>query len=366
MSFVPDEACGWRRSCKSSSDLPTLEVKDLINKSEYYHDIKTDIYIDLCGVTIPVVVTDRTWRAGYEEKGQLPGELVWHAPAYCWCSESRAWGLTSYAKEDCSIKRSTLYYLDHRYNICLYRVNTETFAFDIKSDDYALFKDPYGTERLGKIRLKDDNYTCTGKEEFFLVSGGEHKKLFESEYRPVAELKHMASGGSDILFDENYTPDEHLELILTIPTVSSSDVIPWEDELRYNGYYSYRGPVHENPQIELDGGFRDYFYPQWCRELQSDPVWKRAAADRFYLMYETDQGSYSRSFEVTQPMYHPYPVGNHVYAGELGDVYQFLLELRNGSKVVVSSHDFDAAIKKALPEELRNLTGTSLYYPFGV
>jgi hypothetical protein len=184
-------------------------------------------------------------------------------------------------------------------------------------------------------------------------------------------MRIFAVDGSEVLFNPNYAAiaDKDLELILSTSPPTSSDAIPWDDELRYHGYYSYRGTVN-SPYYEPDGACTDYFYPAWCRTLHEDPFWKEAAELRVntylnLLPFWDGSYEYSAYSPPIDLIVDPIPLGTYVKHPVVGEVYQFLVGLRSGGYKLETSPNIDDIINNAVPEDQRQ-QGTTLYYPIGV
>ena len=343
---------------------------------DFKHQIRTDYSITLFGVNIPIVKTTRDWSTYEYWKLSVPTSInsVYLTPdSTYWCFEGFSPEERDFrAKEDCEIIKSTLHYLDHRFKVCLYRKNIERVKFDVQTDQTNLFKTPVNTVRTSSIKIfggdkKNWDSTCT--EEWHLIIDGVDRLIATSTYDPLPEMRGFAVDGSGDLFNPNYAAiaDKDLELILSTAPPTSSDAIPWDDELRYHGFYSYRGAVNSTYWTP-DGGCADYFYPAWCRTLHEDPFWKEAATLRANTYLEAGwDGSYENT-TYTPPIdliVDPIPLGTYVKHPVVGEVYQFLVGLRDGSYKLETSPNIDDIINNAVPEDQRQ-QGTTLYYPIGV
>lgn len=341
----------------------------------YKQNINTDYKINLAGVDIPIVRTIRSWETYDFQRYAVPtgisGVYLINDGTY-WCFDGWTTNQRSYrATEDCTITRSTIHYLDLRYNVCLYRKNIEKIKFNATSSWYNTFKGPWGYVYPGRVILygggkKNWDNNCT--EEWHLVVDGVDRTISTAHYEPIAEMKAFASDGSDTLFDSNYPniADKDVDLIIHPSPPSSSDVHAWDDEVRYHGYYSYKGGVNGQNWIP-DGGCGDYFYPAWCRALQEDPFWKAAAARRYDIVlnqdYE-DSTTYTPAIGVTVD---PLPRGTFVRHPIVGDVWQFLVGKRDGNYHLETSPNVNALILDSLSKNgVTPLNGTMLYYPIGV
>jgi len=289
-----------------------------------------------------------------------------------WCFSGSGSTTRSYKmKEDCSIVKSTLHYLDLRYGVCLYRKNTETFKFDVSTSQTNAFKNPWNMEYLGSIKLfggTAQNWTNICKEEWFLVKDGVERLLSTCSYQPIPELIQFASGGSNTLFNPNYNGIPNLELIINMVASSSKDEVPWDDELRYHGFYNYQGnPEFDDNHVKADGGCRDYFYPAWCRGLQEDPIWKAVTDSRYMLSWGANQPVTRDDYVPPAITIDPLPVGTFVKHPQVGEAWQFLINKRDSSTYLETSPVIDEMITQSLEKNgVTPQQGAMLYYPIGV
>lgn len=345
---------------------------------DFKHQIRTDYSITLCNVNVPIVKTTRDWITHEYWGLSIPTAidsvyLANNSTSWCFAgftTEERDFRAT----ENCEIIKSTLHYLDHRFKVCLYRKNIERVSFSITTDQTNLFKTPYNTVRTSSIKIyggdkKNWDSLCT--EEWHLVIDGVDTIIATSSYDPLPEMRTFAVDGSSDLFNQAYpnVADKDLELILSTSPPTSYDAIPWDDELRYHGFYSYRGGVR-SVYWGADGGAADYFYPAWCRALHEDPFWREAADIRLSVLANPYwDGSYNK--EPYSPpidlIVDPLPRGTFVKHPLVGEVWQFLIGKRDGSIHLETSPNLDELIKASLNKNgVSPVQGTMLYYPIGV
>lgn len=337
--------------------------------------IATDYSITVAGIKIPIIGTTRNWSTSetiaYGTPSAVNGVHLYQEGVF-WCLEPGTDTVKTYrVSEDCRITKSTLHYLDLRYGVCLYRKNIEKVVFDLTSHTTNLFKDPWSTTERGRVTLKSGsgkNWDSQCREEWHLIIDGVDRLLTTSYYDPIPEMRAFATGGSDDLFDPDYgdTADPDLELIIHTSPPTSSDVVPWDDELRYYGYYSYKGAV-ASANWQPDGAGADYYYPAWCRALQPDPIWQAAAARRCELWLDPELQSnyqYAPPIGVTVD---PLPIGTFVRHPIVGDVWQFLVNKRDSTTHLETSPNVDALVQDSLSKNgVTPASGTMLYYPIGV
>lgn len=387
-----EETCKtWHKLCTKFTCLPAgstpyphagecLKVAEKEGPYVYEHNIDTDYSLTVCKTTLPVVKTTRRWKTSITKIYAVPQKI--ESVAFLdnqtwWCIDGYTTASNSFtASEDCRIDKATVHYLDLENNVCLYRLNKEKIVFNQTTTHENRFKNPYNYEFHPSIRLyggENQTWDSVSTEEWHLVIDGSDSLIATCEYDPIPELRQFAIDGSDDLFDKNYpkTADKNLELILHIGEgVGSSQAIPWDDELRYHGFYSYRGI--DSPYLMDDGGCRDYYYPAWCRMLQEDPFWKKVAADRAYYMHGGGVGTDNKPFTSSNyapsadVAVDPLPRGTFVRHPLIGNIYQFLVEKRNGTHALVSSPELQSLISQSLAASGVASGGTMLHYPIGV
>jgi len=337
------------------------------------HNISTDYSITVSGVVIPALDTKRIFSAGayHNTTAPTPTKVYMVDGGTFWCFSSAGSSGSSYKmKEDCTVISSTLHYLDLRYGVCLYRKNTETVKFDVSTSQTNSFKDPWQMETVGSIKLfggAKKNWTNLCKEEWFMVKDGVSRLIASSQYQSLGTMDEYAKDHGS-LFDPTYTGVSDLELIIDLGPVSSSDSIPWDDELRFHGHYSYRGnPEFDDNHVKADGGCRDYFYPAWCRGLQEDPVWKAVADSRYMLSWSANQPVTRNDYTPPPITVDPLPTGAFAKHPKVGEVWQFLINKHDSSTFLETSQVVDSIVIESLGKNgITPQQGTMLYYPIGV
>lgn len=303
-------------------------------------------------------------------------------------------------KEDCVRETSVLHYLDLKHDVCLYQYIKDDLKFDITSTEMCMFKEPMWVSRRHQVRIKaagegtEANFTCTRLEEWHLVIGGT-KKILTTRLTPFSPFPDVLIGGSTVggsggsmntnlihgssgdrlnPFDPNYVVDPTVRQILVFPQPPSMG-IPWSDDIRVHGFYDYgHMPGEESTLNKLDGGNKDMYYPEWCRKLAYDPVW-RAQADRRYQInwfhepLQTEEVSYDPPGLSVSPL----PRGTYVKHPLVGEIYQFLVNEAYGTHVETSP-DLNSLIDAQLALATKadgssaefKTHDTTLYYPIGV
>jgi len=343
----------------------------------FHHEQNTNYELALCGIVIPVVKTTRNFNASYYSRYSLPLEftaIVTDIINVTNCGDSDSEGVDSLIiSENCSIIKSTLHYVDHRYNIVLYKKVTETIKLNVNSDLMAGFKETTGLGTYHMALIKEEHYTefTEHKEEWILVIDGAESVIATHTYK-LHPFGPKNSGQSLLEMNPSYTglyPDFHPDpevrkvLILDQPP---SFAIPQTDYVVRLGFYDYGNlPGLESELNRLDGGNKDMFYPEWCRNIQEDPVWRAAADRRYRVTWFGDELVTSSTYQPPPLLVDPIPRGTFVKHPEVGEVYQFLVEKGTGEYHLETSPNIDDIINNAVPEAERK-TGTTLYYPIGV
>lgn len=345
--------------------------------SNLHHTHNTDYEVSLCGINIPVIKTNRIFNATYYSRYSLPLDftaIVTDFINITNCGEyDTEYKESLVVSEDCSIISSTLHYVDHRYKMVLYKKTTDTIKMFVSSELTAGFKESSGTGVYHMALITEENYgERTERREEWVLSLGGVESVVATYTQKLHPFGPKNDGRSLIEIDPEYKglypdfrPDPEVRKILILDQ-PPSQAIPYTDYVVRLGFYDYGNlPGGESELNKLDGGGKDMFYPEWCRNLQSDPVWRAVADRRYAVTWFHDDLIEDHSYKPPPITVDPIPRGTFVRHPEVGNVYQFLLELSSGSTHLETSPNLDSIIQASLPEELRS-TGTTLYYPIGV
>lgn len=377
MSYTPPEICSWEDSCltydcEETGGCLTVHVSDGPNGNS--HQIASNYSVNVAGVSIPVVKTVRNFNVVYSQQFGDPGKpdsMFINANGdfqALVCKEYPPNSPALTVTEDCVIEKSILQYLDQRYGVCLYRYQKDELHMAVGSSEMAAIKGVWGMMYFHQAQIKTNSYTATRTVEWRLIVEGveEILKSTVTELEPFGPRNNGKSlrenGTTEGLFLD-YHPDPETRLVLLFPTPPSMG-IPWSEVICRLGCYEFGYDTPEGTesvQNRLDGGNKDHFYPEWCRNLQEDPFWRKAADNRYLIDWFhfglTDDTGYIPPAVTTDPL----PAGSYVKHPQAGEAYQFLVD----GDTVKTNPDFNALIDEALPDG-EETHDTTLYYPIGV
>lgn len=265
-------------------------------------------------------------------------------------------------KEDYNITISTLHYLNISEGICLYKKVYQYVKFDITSTERTQFKGTWGQIYGIKIKIysgPDKNYDAKTITEWHLIKDGEDNIVASSEedFSPFPDTWL----GSYEPFSQDYVYNYYTRMIIVIPQPPSL-ATPWEDDVRALGFYDYGNyPGFESELNALDGGWKDLFYPQWCREfIQTSPILEAIRDRRYNINWfhvDIDEGSAYLFPEITVD---PIPCGDYAKHPQVGELYQFLCD-----GTVVGSDGVEEKINKSLANGLTT-HDTTLFFPISI
>lgn len=376
MTFIPPEQCAWYQSCvpytncKEAGKCVVAHLSD--GPTGNSHDINTDYHIVVAGVVIPLVRTVRKFGATYGTTYGQPSDIKYFradADVYAFeCSKRPPDARTLTVSDDCVIEKSTLHYLDQRYGVCLYRYQKDELHMTVDSGEMAQIKEPWQIGNYHQAQVKTSSYTSKSTEEWRLIVDGVERVLSSvvTELSPFGPRNNGLPSGTGLFPD--YAPDPETRLVLLYPTPPSQG-IPWSDVICRLGAYEFGYDTPEgaeSAQNQSDGGEKDHFYPEWCRNLQEDPFW-RAAADRRYQIswWKSDLANPSAGYIPPPISVDPIPRGSFARHPDLGTAYQFLLGLSGGGNHLETSPNLNDLIDLALPVDGKT-HDTTLYYPISL
>lgn len=376
MSYTPPEPyCSYVERCTpfdcvESNACYTVPEHD--GPNGYTHDIDTDYSITVAGVAIPLTKTVRNFYVTYSSAYTLPNVKGYFSTSAAIlplvCTETSPDTHSVAVTEDCVIEKSALQYLDQRYGVCLYRYQKDEIHMAVTSPEMAAIKGEWGQMYFHQAQIKTNNYTATRTVEWRLIVNGVEEVLKSTvtelePFGPRNNGKSLRENGTTEGLFLDYHPDPETRLVLLFPTPPSMG-IPWSEVICRLGCYEfgYNTPEGtESAQNRLDGGNKDHFYPEWCRNLQEDPFWRKAADSRYMVDWFhsdlTSDDSYVPPAVTTDPL----PHGSYAKHHQVGEAYQFLVD----GDTVKTSPDFNDLIDEALPDG-EETHDTTLYYPIGV
>jgi hypothetical protein len=330
------------------------------------------------------------------------------------------WG---HMKEDYEITKSTINYVDMRYGVCFYKTITEYIRFDKSSSELAYLKGPWNIMEHSQIKIKDGDFVAGRETKWHIVIDGVDTVLHTSyagvdpwpDFLVAGGLsgitlnEFLVNGGYVGLdatlkpFDLDYVPEQGVRQVFLYPQPPSLG-IPWSDDIRYFGFYDYgHNPYETDHSVlnKLDGGGKDYFFPEWIRmmmpastvptgysteaEGRNATIMQYVAERRWRINWYWFGFQEPSSWSFLTIENDPIPRGNFVRHPDLGDFWQFVVD-NNGYPLAFQSNNLAAAgsVESKLNDWFEknpyNSTGaygshtkitnhtaeTTLYYPIGV
>ena len=372
--------CGWNElGCTINVGL-TPPDKVTTGKITRTHDIDTNHTLVVGGHTIPLCITKRTFSISYETTYSPSSRLK---TVYSYFREWLGLGYidhpvvsqcgykgqvpthTASVKENCSIEKSTLHYLDQRYGVCLYKSVKQTIILNKTSSKVAGFKLRFPAGQIfHAIIITEADYEAETVEEWRLVVDGvmtviakDTAKIYPFGDPMNYTLKNPAA---------QLKPEKDMNKILIIPQ-PPSEALALDEVVQFMGFYDYGNlPGEESDLNKEDGGMKDMYYPEWCRSLQQDPFWRKAADRRYNITWFKDDVVPTSPYTPPDPSVDPIPVGTFARHPVVGDLYQFLVTNLDGTAVAHTSKDINTLINAQLAKSQLGTYGTTLYYPIGV
>lgn len=316
----------------------------------YYHDIDRVVTGTWEGINLDLSVTKRTFRMEWEgqtthnyknvvlRESNTGGDMLFD------CKETTRRFQHS-VSEDCLRKQTTLLYFDPLYKVLLVKEEEQHLRFSVTSDKMAGFKVKMGATEHHKFIIHNSDIEGTGTEKFILYwqegDGINSRELYSKDYsfNPMPETTGMGMWG---LYGEEIkkscpTAEKDVAIILAVPQPASLG-IPFDCDINQWGFYDYlatEGGFIKTDLPELDGGM-DFFYPEWCRNMLHDEIWRAEADGRYSIAWgPTPRPEIvpSSEYHCPAPSYSLGPCGNCVNVQKYGTFWSFAVETRGGVKV---------------------------------
>lgn len=275
---------------------------------------------------------------------------------------------SSSCSESCVREVNVPWYWDRKNGIYVWKRVQEELSFSIVSSSVAAFKLKFGQGYFHKIIIPTSVIT-SGIEQFLMVKDGAKKILAQVEYNynpfPATESGGATWGLYGNTVTRTATPGTaDVACILLFPTVPKQAIALDNDVIAY-GFYDYNsveGGFVESSLPKDDGG-KDYFYPYWCRQMPTDPLWRSVANQRYDVIYSAGAMNLSgtSAWSPPAPVEYPWPFGTFALDSKENFIASCILQFgeHTDSKGVVyneaSFGDLFAAIAK---------TGVNLGGPF--
>ena len=280
--------------------------------------------------------------------------------------------------EDCTIESNVPYYFDRQRGIYIWKYTKETLSFNVTSDKVALFKVKGGNVALNKICIPTSVKTH-GTEQFIMVQNGVKTVLATATYSynpfPASDGGGATWGLYGNTVTRTATPDTpDVACILIFPTVGAQ-AIPLDPDVIAYGFYDYNatdGGFTVSSLASDDGG-EDYFYPYWCRQMPTDPLWRQVADIRFGVISSADASDPTKQINEAgttpwvpaAPTYYQWPCGSFAIDPVGDTVGSFILQFSDkagGGGVVFNQSSF-ADLDKGLTKNNITLGAFTSFLP---
>lgn len=262
------------------------------------HTIDRNFSISIGSHTVVLQETKRTffctWRDDYkpdiafptrEYNRTLPSELGMDGVRY----NSITWDILGNISENCSVKRTTLLYLDSGHGIVLAKSVTTSLQFtgdNVHGGRQYVAQAPGigGADYVPEIIVLNSDLNYQQVVEYVLYKHDGTKEVLLTR---TEDLRPASSGVPPPDLYGQPGPYPSLPAIanlwqIIIPKRLPKPLMPnqiqeWNATVQgFYGYtYYYCGPYGEDRSGALADGGEDFFYPEWCRFLGTDPFWLR-------------------------------------------------------------------------------------------
>ena len=328
----------------------------------------TDYIINFGGIEIPIVKTRRSFSYTLESTAGEPlGPVrgIWMGNGFygTFCDGYADSTYLSSISEDCIVEKCTLHYLDHRHGVLLYRYVRENLVINETSSEYAKFNGTWGGEFYWKIKLKNSTAIADCIEEWRLIINGVETVLSSVAYQKCVFSGTDNIGDLDAMGCGSWEPDLDVGLQIIFPQPDLESSSPSADEAHPEYYCDVLGYGFYKSGVQYSRV--NYFYPDWCKALQTDPFWLAAETSRDRVVFDQFGLTVSNSYVPPEISVDPIPIGSYANHPAVGEFYQWLTRDRNGVNKVTTSPDLTALLDAALPEGMKT-HDTTLYYPISL
>lgn len=358
MSYPTENPCNDYTDCGNTTELPAGSY----SSASWYHAIDLSVGSD---ATLYQSKVTRRFGVEYDKaQKQSISKVISYRGEITNCAGSAATGShNSSISEDCRITKRVPYYIDRTNDIYVVREVDESLSFSVTSDKVAIFRQMYGNMAFHKLLIKKGTMV-QGRETFYLIKGGVKTALASSSYtfNPFGAngpQRIYGLNGAVIEQDTRYgepTPDVVQVIVLPPPP---SMGIPLDADIAKYGFYDYlaleEGTGGAFSSLMKDDGGQDFFYPAWCRAMESDILWQETRDRRFelnYPGYKQPKPELMKGAEWTPPApdVYPWPFGSFAVDADGNYIYSALLEFSQkaqGGKIIYHQSSI-GDLKKAL------------------
>lgn len=296
------------------------------------------------GISLDLSVTKRTFRMNWNHNSsQNISKIVRKGDMLIDCKDPDSNNDHS-VSEDCLRKQTTLLYFDPLYKVMLTKTVAQHFKFSVSSSKMAGFRGKWGTSSHHKYIIHGRDLDGSGTEKFNLYwcdGGMQSRTLHQSDFtfNPMPESTGQGTWGlyGNIIKKTCPEAEDDVAMILITPQPQSL-AIPIDCDVNEWGFYDYlatEGGFIKTDLPELDGGM-DFFYPEWCRNMMHDEIWRAEADSRYSIAWgplPRPEIVPSSEYHCPAPSYSLGPCGNCVNVQKYGTFWSFVVNTRDGVKV---------------------------------
>lgn len=295
-----------------------MEIGTYDDAAAYQHQVAHAVSLDT-----PLLFSQRTRRTfsvnhGWDRQVSISHVLTGcNDPPRMACDNALEANASSSCSDHCIRETNVPWYWDQQRGIYVWKSVTEELLFSINSTKTAAFRTKWGTSYFHKICIPTSVKT-KGTERFIMVKAGVQSVLAEVAYEynpfPATEGGGATWGLYGNTIQRSATPDTaDVACILCFPTVPKQ-AIPLDNDVIAYGFYDYNaieGGFIESSLPKDDGG-KDYFYPYWCRQMPTDPLWRATADQRYDVIYSAGQMDIHGTLPwyPAEPTTYPLPFGS--------------------------------------------------------
>ena len=209
------------------------------------------------------------------------------------CNQTSSIQASCNFSEQCTMMNVVFHHINLQYNVMFFERTTDTLNVQTSSSNLAQFRTRWGTFYTHRIIIPSGSQV-TRLKEFIYMKNGVQTVLssVNSTYNPFPKTASViATGGlgaTDISLGDA-TAAQNVDtsgamLLLCVPQPPGEST-PVDPMVMKMGFYDYTA-VGDNLG-QADGG-KDFFYPEWIRNMQPDPYWASEASIRWGY---TNQGA---------------------------------------------------------------------------
>lgn len=343
---MSENPCSYNVTCAYNCD-PTVSTQDcpilLSYNSEqsYSLPVSTNMTIDLWGNILSLHKTNRLleydWSVDVDNGDG--------------CSAVSMSGHGSIS-EDCTYKRTELYYVNQTHQVALYKETLSTLSFSGSGEGFAGLAVGSHAVHYLKVRVGSESSSIDSK---IILLKGSTKTVIDS-------FASSSSGNPNRFF------------LFPTPAVGEAGGISSDKDLeRYGFYNAYESCEEAGPESKsyLDGG-RYMYFPEWLRSFVRDPYFEASRGQRFAWCAGSPLDYGTHHAELNLSILPSIPCGSYVKHPKYGEMYNFYVRaVSHGGMLNIKSDNIDTEIMKEinalLPKDKQEELGAqTLYYPISL